>query len=141
AKGLEVLNRQSEILPVLRLAEKVQSRADVQEALREARGKYGFRIVENEVESDLASPRICARFSEEVLSGGSDYASYVTVDQGEAVVTSEGRSICVEGLEHGRSYEVTFRPGMMAASGEVLVTPATLRFYVRDRSPSVWFPG
>lgn len=141
AKGLEVTNRQNDILPVLRHAESVQSRADVQEALRDARSKYGFRITENRVDSDLASPRICATFSEEVLSGGSDYADYVTVDQGAAVVTSEGRDVCVEGLEHGRSYEVTFRPGMLAASGEVLITPATLRFYVRDRSPVVWFPG
>ncbi|MCR8724719.1 alpha-2-macroglobulin family protein [Frigidibacter sp. ROC022] len=141
AEALEANGRGRDMIPVLRLAESIQPRDDVMAALDSALGKYGFRIVEDRVESDLASPRICATFSEPVLSGGTDYASYVTLDQGEPVVTSEGRDICVEGLEHGKRYKVTFRAGLKAASGEDLVKPAELTFYVRDRSKAVWFPG
>ena len=139
--ALEAVGRGDDMIPTLELAQQIQPRDDMAAALDKARAKYGFRITENQVDSDLASPRICATFSQQVLSGGSDYASFVTVDQGDPVVTSEGQQICVEGLEHGKTYHVTFRPGLKSASGETLVKPATLTFYVRDRSPSVWFPG
>ena len=141
ADALEANGRGRDMVPALRLAESIQKRDDVTAALDKALGKYGFRIVEHQVDSDLASPRVCATFSEEVLSGGSDYASFVTLDQGEPVVTSEDRQICVEGLEHGKRYRVQFRAGLKAASGETLVKPAELAFYVRDRAKQVWFPG
>ena len=141
ADALEAVERGSDMIPALRLAQSIQPRPDVETALKSALGKYGFRITETQVDSDLASPRICATFSAEVLSGGSDYASFVTIDQGDPIVTSEGRQICVEGLEHGKRYRVAFRPGLTSASGEELVKPAELSLYVRDRSPSVRFPG
>jgi uncharacterized protein YfaS (alpha-2-macroglobulin family) len=141
ADALEANGRGQDMIPALRLAQSIQPRQDVEAALDSSLGKYGFRIVETQVESDLASPRICAVFSEEVLSGGTDYASFVTLDKGDPIVTSEGRQICVEGLEHGQRYRVAFRPGLTAASGEELVKPAELTLYVKDRSPRVWFPG
>ena len=39
---------------------------------------------------------------------------------------AEGRQICVEGLEHGGNYKITFRPGLPAQIGEVLEAPVVL---------------
>ncbi len=142
SEALEDAGRGREMIPALRLAQSVQARQDVEDALDAALAKYGFRIVDTEVESDLTSPRICATFSEEVRPGGADYATYVTTDRGgDPVVTSEGRQICVEGLEHGQRYRIGFRPGLTAASGETLVKPAEIALYVRDRTPRLSFPG
>ena len=130
------------MVPALRLAQAIQPRAGCRGRAGRGLGKYGFRIVENQVDSDLRRPRICATFSEEVLSGGSDYASFVTTDQGDPIVTSEGRADLCRGA--GAWQALPGRPsapGLTAASGEELVKPAELTLYVRDRSPAVRFPG
>ena len=48
---------------------------------------------------------------------------------------------CVEGLEHGKRFEVTVRDGLPSAVGEALLKPATLSIYVRDRAAAVRFTG
>ncbi|PWJ11770.1 alpha-2-macroglobulin family protein [Jannaschia seohaensis] len=142
SEALEKIGRGRDMIPVLRLAQSIEARQDVGDALDVALGKYGFRLVDTQVDSDLASPRICATFSEDLRPGGMDYAPFVTIDRsGDPVVTSEGRQICVEGLEHGRRYSVAFRPGLAAASGETLIKPVKVVLYVRDRSPQLSFPG
>ncbi len=139
---LEEVGRGKDMIPALRLAQSVQARQDVADALDAALAKYGFRIVDTQVDSDLPSPRICASFSEDLRPGGTDYAPFVTTDQGgDPVVTSERRQICVEGLEHGKRYRIAFRPGLPSASGETLVKPAEIALYVRDRTAQLSFPG
>lgn len=111
-------------------------------ALTDLRARKGFRIVENSVDTDTLSPRICAQFSEELLKSGTDYASFVTVDgKAPQAVDAGDKQICVEGLEHGKQYRVTFRSGLPSAIGEALTAPVTINSYVRDRSPSVRFTG
>ena len=56
-------------------------------------------------------------------------------------VEVEGQRICIGGAEHGQRYTITFREGLPAQSGEKLIKDIELRFYVRDRSPSVNFAG
>ena len=46
-----------------------------------------------------------------------------------------------KGLEHGGNYNITFRPGLPAAIGEVLEAPVTLEVYIQDRAPSARFTG
>ena len=106
------------------------------------KARKGFRVVEHTVDADTPSPRVCAQFSEDLVKTGVDYAPFVTVDDAAPKgVEAEGRQICVEGLEHGQHYSITFRPGLPAAIGEVLEAPVVLSIYIQDRAPSARFTG
>ena len=141
ARALEDDNRGSETIPALRLAEDLAPRPEITALLDEAIGKYGFRIVEHTVESDLASPRICAEFSEPLVRAGLDYTPFVGLPDPRLAVQAEDRRVCVEGVTHGSRYRITFRAGLPAASGEETVKDVSLDLYVRDRQPDLRFPG
>ncbi|MGY3438568.1 MULTISPECIES: alpha-2-macroglobulin family protein [unclassified Marinovum] len=141
ADGIEKAGNGRDMIPALRLAESIQPRADVVAALDDAIGKYGFRVVENRVESDKAEPRICAEFSEDLVRSGLDYAPYVQLPDPGLVVSASGRTICVSGVAHGARYTITFRKGLPSAAGEEIIRDVTLTQYVRDRAPSVAFKG
>ncbi|MDZ4136181.1 MAG: PAN domain-containing protein, partial [Paracoccaceae bacterium] len=140
--ALEKLGRGRDTVQALRLAQSLQPRDDTAVLLDAAAGKYGFRIVENEVQSDTARPRICATFSEDLLASGVDYGSFVQLPEAGLTVEAAGRrQLCVEGLAHGTRYALTFRQGLPAADGQVLAKSVPLTLYVRDRSPGVRFAG
>lgn len=141
AEALEEVERGRDMIPVLRLAEQVQPREDVLAALDNAIGKYGFRVVDSSVESDAAAPRICIEFSEPLIKVGVDYDPFVQRDADGLVVQAEGSQLCVDGVAHGQRYRLTLREGLPAASGEALNRSIELTHYVRDRTPSVRFPG
>ena len=136
---LEAVGRGRDTIRALRLAEDLQPRPEIVAALDAAIAKYGFRVVEHRVESDPALPRICATFSEPLVKTGVDYSSYVRLPDDRLAVSAEGNQICVEGVEHGSRYQVTFRSGLPAASGEALIKDVALTLYVRDRSPQARF--
>ena len=140
-QALERLDRGSDTVRALRLAQSLQSRDDTAVYLADAAGKYGFRIVENRVESDSARPRLCATFSEDLAGKGVDYASFVQLDDPGLTVSAQFRDICIEGLTHGQRATVTFREGLPAADGQVLGASVDITSYIRDRSPGVRFPG
>ncbi|MES2142810.1 MAG: MG2 domain-containing protein, partial [Pseudomonadota bacterium] len=139
---LERLGRGRETVQALRLAQSLQPREDTALLLDDAIGKYGFRIVENTVESDLARPRLCASFSEPLVASGIDYASFVQLTEPGLTVALNGtQQLCVEGVMHGSRYSVTFREGLPAADGQMLAKSVAITQYVRDRNPGVRFPG
>lgn len=139
---LERTGRGRDTVAALRLAQSLQERTDTAALLDDAIGKYGFRIVETLVQSDLARPRICATFSEDLVASGVDYASFVQLPEPGLVVENGGyRQLCVAGLEHGKRYAVTFRDGLPAADGQVMAKSVEIAQYVRDRAPGVKFPG
>ncbi|MGV6849328.1 MAG: alpha-2-macroglobulin family protein [Marinibacterium sp.] len=140
ARALERVGRGRDAIPALRLAQSMQDRSDIAAALDDAIAKYGFRVVETNVESDAAAPRICVRFSEP-LDRMTDYAPFVGLDDPRLAVTGEGNALCVDGVAHGERYRLTLRKGLPAASGETLWKPVEITQYVRDRSPSARFPG
>ena len=141
ADALDVNGRGRDMIPALRLAERLQPREDITAALEDAIAKYGFRITEHRVDSDQARPRICAEFTEALATTGVDYADYVRLPDQSMAVEADGNQVCIAGGTHGERYTVTFREGMPAASGESLAKDVELRFYIRDRSPMVRFPG
>ncbi|MEY8842278.1 alpha-2-macroglobulin family protein, partial [Cribrihabitans sp. XS_ASV171] len=141
AQALEQADRGRDSVPALRLAAELQPREDILAALDRAIAQYGFRITGSQVESDAASPRICAEFSEPLVKAGVDYEPFVQLPSETLVVQPQDRQICVDGVEHGSRYRLTFRAGLPAASGETLHKDVTITHYVRDRSPSVRFPG
>ncbi|MEQ9692651.1 alpha-2-macroglobulin family protein [Shimia sp. SDUM112013] len=140
AELLETGDRGRAALSALRLAESIQPRRDIQTALERAVAKYGFRISEHRTESNLANPRICAEFNEPLVKAGIDYATFVRLPDQRLAVEAKDRDICIEGVEHGGHYTVTFRRGLPAASGETLIKDIELTMYVRDRKPAVKFP-
>lgn len=141
ANLLEDSDRGKASLRALRLAESIQPRSDVVAALDRAIAKYGFNIEEHNVESDLAEPRICAKFNETLVKVGVDYATFVKLPDQKLAVDTDDERICIEGVAHGSRHTITFRKGLPAASGETLLRDIDLTFYVRDRGPQVRFPG
>ena len=141
SSALERNGRYQDMIEALRIGQAISPREDVETALDRAIRLYGFGIRENTVESDLASPRLCAQFSEPLLAAASEYQSYVRLEGVDPVLSVSGTQLCVEGLKHGQRYTATFRQGLPAASGETLAKDVELKVYVRDRSPQVSFPG
>jgi len=141
AEALERRGRGRDMIPALRLASDIQPRDEILAALDTAIGKYGFRITDSTVESDTDAPRICAQFSEDLVKAGVDYDPFLRLPEPGLAVQAERRQLCVDGVEHGKRYRITFRRGLPAASGEVLQKDVTLTHYVQDRSPTVRFPG
>ncbi|MER9363856.1 alpha-2-macroglobulin family protein [Mesorhizobium sp. M0500] len=114
----------------------------VRAAYQDLKARKGFRVIDHTVDADTSAPRICAQFSEELVKTGVDYSQFVTVDNAAPKgVEAKDKQICVEGLEHGQHYDVTFRAGLPAAIGEVTAAPVVLSIYVQDRAPSARFTG
>lgn len=113
----------------------------VRAAYSDLRSRRGFRVVGHTVDADVATPRICVQFSED-LSKSVDYSSYVTVDEkAPAAIDVSGKQICVEGLQHGNHYRVAIRQGLPAAISEATEIPVALSVYIRDRATTVRFSG
>uniref|UniRef100_UPI0035A8373C alpha-2-macroglobulin family protein n=1 Tax=Mesorhizobium sp. LHD-90 TaxID=3071414 RepID=UPI0035A8373C len=116
--------------------------ASIRAEYEDLKARKGFRVVEHTIDADTPSPRLCVQFSEELVKTGVDYAPFVTVDgAAPKAVEAKDKQLCVEGLEHGRQYNVTIRSGLPAALGEVTAVPVTLSIYIQDRGASVRFTG
>ena len=141
-QGLEQAGRGRDTVQALRLAQSLQARDDTAAALDDAISKYGFRVVDNEVQADSARPRICANFSENLVATGVDYSTFVQMPTPGMSVAFDGyRQLCVEGVTRGERLTVTFREGLPAADGQTLTKSVPITTYVRDRSAGVRFPG
>ena len=141
-QALEAVDRGRDTVQALRLAQSLQPRDDTATALDDAIGKYGFRVAENEVLSDTDRPAICASFTEDLVKSGVDYANFVQLPEAGMAVTSDGyRKICVEGVQPGGRYTVTFREGLPAADGQTLAKSVAITAYIKDRSAAVRFTG
>lgn len=141
AQALEAQGHGRESIPALRLAADLAPGPEVDGLLDRAVEAYGFRVVDHSVDSEAASPRLCVQFSED-LAKGVDYAPYVRVEgRPDLPVEAEGAQLCVEGAEHGQSYNLAVRQGLPAADGQATRRPVEIRAYVRDRSPAVRFVG
>lgn len=139
AAGLEWQGRGALAIPALRLAQEIQPREDTAVALDRVIGLFGFNLVDTVVESDSASPRICAVFSGQLVRAGVDYATYVQLPDPGLTVEVADNQLCIDGVTHGTRYRIVLRQGLPAASGETLVRPVEIAQYVRDRSPGARF--
>ncbi len=135
---LEAANEGRNSIDAFRLAQSLDARASTEAALERAIGLFGFKVVDTQVDNNAERPRICVNFNEDLLELGVDYASFV---QGDLPVEAEGSQLCLDGVTHGQTYEITLRAGLPAASGEVLVRSVQVSTYVKDRDPSVHFIG
>jgi len=141
-QAAESVGRGRDTVQALRLAQALQPRDDTAVALDDAIGKYGFRVVDNEVQTDTPRPRICANFSEDLVPSGVDYANFVQLPEPGMSVAFDGyRQLCVEGVTRGARVTVTFREGLPAKDGQTMARSVPITAYIRDRSPGVRFPG
>ncbi|WP_282057864.1 alpha-2-macroglobulin family protein [Lentibacter algarum] len=141
SKTLDRRGRGGDTVPALKLASSLSASQDITNALGNARAKYGFRVVENDVDNATDTPRICATFSEPLSKSEQDFTRFVALPDPRFAVEAEERKLCVSGVEFGARYTLTFRAGLPAESGEGLIKDTKIEFYVRDRTPKVSFPG
>jgi alpha-2-macroglobulin len=139
AASLEVGFRGQAALAALRLADALRPGIAPDELAR-LRERFGFRVITHEVDASTAAPRICVSFSEE-LAPSRDYAPFVVTDVSGSALEVQGRQLCVSGVAYGERYALTLRAGLPGASGDALMADVPLDVYVRDRDPSVRFPG
>ncbi len=142
----EALKRRSYYRPAidaLAASLSITETAEVRDAYDSLVGQHGFRVLEYKVEAESQMPRLCIQFSERLAPGVSDWAKYFKIDgKDPQSVTAETRQICIDGLKHGKRYEVSVREGLPSAiSTEKLQKSAELTVYVRDRAPSVRATG
>ena len=126
-------------LDALRLSLELREAADVRGQYERLRDQYGFRVLDYSVDADTASPRACFQFSEE-LPERTDFSPFVVLAGSDKPALSVAeKQLCVEGLKHGETYNVTLRAGLPSVVHESLSKSSEFAVYVRDRKPSVHF--
>lgn len=138
SQALEATYRGPAALEAMRLADRLTPgiASDELARLREA---FGFRVLSHDVDASTATPRICVTFSDD-LSPARDYAPFVRRTASLALEV-EGQQLCVTGAVYGKTYDLTLRAGLPSAGGDSLARDVPLTVYVRDRAPTVRFPG
>ena len=139
ARALEATYRGEAALSALRLADQLSPNVASDELAR-LRERFGFRVLSHDVDAGTATPRICVRFSED-LSPTRDHAPFVRSDTRALALEIEGRQLCVTGVAYGESYSLVLRAGLPSITGDALARDVPLEVYIRDRAPSVRFPG
>jgi uncharacterized protein YfaS (alpha-2-macroglobulin family) len=139
ARALEATFEGEAALSALRLADALRPGISPDDLAR-LRERFGFRVLSHDVDASSAAPRICVVFSEG-LSPTRDYAPFVRREAQGLALEIEGQQLCVTGVAYGESYAVTLREGLPSVTGDALHRDVPLEVYVRDRAPSVRFPG
>lgn len=149
AKALFVLGQALErrsywrpAIDALRLSMEMADSQPTREAYDRLRAEHGFRMIDYKTDNDLASPRVCLQFSEDLSRTQSDVAKFVSLNGADPQqLAQEGHQLCLEGLKHGERYQVQLRAGLPSDVGETLNKAADLAIYVPDRSAQVRFTG
>jgi uncharacterized protein YfaS (alpha-2-macroglobulin family) len=142
AEGLKRRSMWRPALDALKASLALIDNAEVRQAYDALYAEHGFRVVDYKVDADATEPRLCLNFSERVSTGPSDPAKFVSLDGKDPQnVSVEGNQACIDGLAHGKRYEVQVRAGLPSAAGEALSKTSEIAVYVRDRGPSVRFTG
>jgi uncharacterized protein YfaS (alpha-2-macroglobulin family) len=141
----EAMRRRSYWRPAIEALKASLSLADngaIRNSYETLRTEHGFRMMDYAAEAELATPRLCVKFSENLARGQIDFAKFVSVDgKDPQSVSAEGQRLCVEGLQHGQRYEVAIRAGLPSDVTENLLKQATVAVYMPDRSATVRFTG
>ncbi|MHA1158465.1 MAG: MG2 domain-containing protein, partial [Alphaproteobacteria bacterium] len=104
--------------------------------------EHGFRLLEHRVDAEVAAPQICLVFSDDLATDNLDVKDFVRVEAAPTLaINVSAREVCVDGVEHGGRYGIQVLAGLPAADGEAIERSIALDIYVRDRQPSVRFPG
>jgi alpha-2-macroglobulin len=142
AEGLQRRSYWRPAIDALKASVALVNAPEVAERIAKLQAEHGFRLVDYKVENDSVQPRLCIQFSESLARTQGDFAKFITVDGRDPQgVTVEAKQLCIDGLAHGRRYEIQVRGGLPSDTMETLGKPAELGVYVKDRGPSVRFSG
>lgn len=141
AQAWERQSRGRDALAALRVAAGlVPGDAKMQTALSESQDRNGFRVSDTAIETEGPQPRFCAVLSD-TLSSTVDYAPFVKAADRKMAVEASGDRLCLTGVGFGQEVRMTLRAGLPSARGDTLAADREVVGYVRDRAPSVRFPG
>lgn len=103
--------------------------------------RFGVSGIEVVVERD--TPQACFTFTGPLgRLGGDGYVRYVVVEPAAAPGTvARDRTLCVEGLSHGRRYAITLKAGLPGTDGTRLEADAVFEIDVPNRAPGLAFDG
>lgn len=102
-----------------------------------------FAYSHQTAETGGRTPIACFTFNRDLVANGSvSYADYLQIDRDvRPAVTVDGRKLCLSGLRFATEYNVTWRAGLPAASGDKLLSDEQVKFSFGDAKPSVVFAG
>ncbi len=140
AHALEARSMWREAIATYRASIALVDDTQLQARLDRAIDLHGFRVVDNNVDSESASPRICVVFAYPLPPPTTDLASYVMVEGNRQIaVETDDSQLCITGIAHGQRYNVKVRAGLPSADGDTLKEDVELDIYVPDRTPFVAF--
>ena len=115
----------------------------VTERVAQLKVLVAFRVIKVEVEAEADDARACLRFNEPVATKGDiSYGSYVrTTPALDGIVTARGDTMCVDGLKHGTTYQITLLTGFLSVTGEKTISDFKANAVIPDRKPSISFAG
>lgn len=101
-----------------------------------------IRVVKTALEAEQDPAALCFTVSGKLAEPGTvQYEDYVAVTPKiDTAVYGDGDTLCVEGLVHGQSFDVTLRQGLPGRDRKLLAS-VTEHVDVPDRSPRVSFKG
>ncbi len=137
---LEAINRPSDALDAYDRAVELTQDADARAAYKRLSRSIPFQIATTEISVEGDRPDACIIFDRRILGGRQlAYDDYVRVDPDVQVAyRAIDRRLCLDGLEYGRSYQVTLKSGLPAEIG-ALQEDKIVDLAIGDRAPSVGF--
>ncbi len=112
----------------------------IRDELQTSTDRNGMRVTDTRSDTGTAAPRFCISLSRS-LDPAVNYADFMRLPGNDMAVSIQGSDLCLTGLSYGQQLEVTLRAGLPAKDGETLPKDVVLRSYIRDRDPSLRFPG
>ncbi len=105
--------------------------------------RFRQQVMRTAANSETDAPQICLTFSKNLPSANvRALESYIVVKPAiKAALEVAGKRLCVGGVEHGKTYEVTVREGLPSTGKLKVATTRTFTVAVPDRKPQVGFRG
>ncbi|HEV7367806.1 alpha-2-macroglobulin family protein [Arenibaculum sp.] len=103
----------------------------------------GFSVSSVEVVAERDVPQACFTFTQDLeKTPRTTWERFVAVEPAVTLgAVARGRTLCLEGFEHGRRYRVSLAAGLPGADGARLGTAASSEIEVPNRPPSLVFQG
>lgn len=106
-------------------------------------GAAPLAVGEVEVVAERDTPQVCVTFNGRMERAGTpDLRPWLTVTPAvTGTLAARGGSVCLDGLQHGQSYQVTVAAGLPAADGRTLAEGVSRTVDVPNRRPALAFRG
>ncbi len=103
----------------------------------------GFVVTSTEVLAERDAPQACFVFTQPLeKTPVVAYRAFLDVQPPvDGNVVARGNALCIEGLQHGRMYDVTLREGLPSATDSRLAATEQRLVEVPNRKPSLGFRG